>query len=33
MNDEEKARCICNEGIHNGNEFDCACECHKEKEE
>lgn len=27
--DEEK--CICNEGIHNGEEIDCACKCHKEK--
>ena len=26
-------RCICSEGIHNGNEHDCACECHKNNED
>jgi len=28
----EEIICICNEGIHNGKEFDCACDCHKVRE-
>ena len=28
MTDE---KCICNEGIHDGERIDCACECHKEE--
>lgn len=30
---EEKEKCICSEGIHNGNEQDCACKCHSEEAE
>ena len=26
---DEENKCICNEGIHNGNEVDCACKCHE----
>ena len=26
LEDEMKDKCICHEGIHNGKEFDCACE-------
>lgn len=29
MKTKEEFKCICSEGIHNGNEIDCACECHK----
>ena len=29
IEEDIKKECICNEGIHNGNEVDCACECHK----
>lgn len=28
---EYQEKCICNEGIHNQGEFDCACECHKKE--
>lgn len=28
--DEQKEKCICNRGIHDSYNIDCACKCHKE---
>ena len=27
--EDNKQKCICNEGIHDKNRVDCACGCHK----
>jgi len=28
--EEQKEKCICNRGIHDRYNTDCACKCHKE---
>jgi hypothetical protein len=30
--EQEIEKCICNEGLHDGNRIDCACDCHKKEE-
>lgn len=29
----EREKCICNEGIHDGERIDCACKCHEGEKE